>query len=84
MIQAMRQTGDSELSKNYFQFKIHPDTLYILPDHSKQKKINSFLKSLPIRAKNESDNITETLNKRIKESLSSKNYNEIRSGIFFY
>jgi len=72
MAQALRGSGDYELSRDYLQFKIRPDTWYQLPESSQKNKLNSFLKHPPKRSEQELKNITDTINSRLKESQKSK------------
>ena len=72
MAQALRGSGDYELSRDYLQFKIRPDTWYQLPESSQKNKLSSFLKHPPKRSEKELKNITDTINSRLKESQKSK------------
>jgi hypothetical protein len=72
MNQALRGSGDYELSREYVQFKIRPDVWFQLSATAQSNKMSSFLKHPPSRSDEDRKNITDTVNNRLKDSIKSK------------
>jgi len=68
MVQALRQSGDYELSSSYKHLRIDPVVWFKLPEHSRQNRILTFFKTPPVRANEEKMNITNLINLRAKEA----------------
>ena len=68
MVQALRQSGDYELSSSYKHLKIDPDVWFRLPEHSRQNRISTFFKTPPVRTTEEKMNINNLINLRAIEA----------------